>query len=229
LPTTEKFVPSQVHLDLRLFSFRNEEANRSIKVVGPDDRTITTRETLLPHRELHGLCESLIYDDHLPSRLIRFISRMVSITAVPYLNPHLVNFNRLILLHGPSGTGKSTLCRAIAYKLSIILCPPFRRCILLEMNTSCMFSSWFGESASLVEQSFKAAFDRAAADPEMLVCVLIDEIESIAGSRERALESQEVADSARATNQLLIALDKMRSMPNMLMLCTTNLVSAVVR
>jgi pachytene checkpoint protein 2 len=152
---------------------------------------------------------------------------MVNITAVPYLNPHLINFNRLILLHGPSGTGKSTLCRALTHRLSVALYPRFRECRLIEMNTSSMFSCWFGESASLVDQCFNAAFDRAA-DPETFVCLLIDEIESIAGSREKALGAQEVADSARATCQLLIELDKMRSMPNILMFCTTNLISTVV-
>lgn len=90
-----------------------------------------------------------------------------------------------------------------------------------------MFSSWFGESAALVETTFETAFS-VASDPYTFVFISIDEIESIAGCRERSMGANEVADAARATNQLLIVLDKMRRMSNILMLCTTNLLEAVV-
>jgi SpoVK/Ycf46/Vps4 family AAA+-type ATPase len=37
------------------------------------------------------------------------LTLLVSMMANKDLNPRLMNWNRLILLHGPPGTGKSTL------------------------------------------------------------------------------------------------------------------------
>lgn len=73
-------------------------------------------------------------------------------------------------------------------------------------------------------------FDRIIAlaqDSHTLICVLIDEVESIAGSREQLRESGECHDSIRATNQLLTAMDRIRDQTNVIVLCTSNLKQAI--
>lgn len=64
-------------------------------------------------------------------------------------------------------------------------------------------------------------------DPKSLVVVLIDEVESLAGSRSSLSGAGEPSDAMRAVNALLTSLDRLRSFPNVLVLSTSNLTSSV--
>ncbi|EGP86211.1 uncharacterized protein MYCGRDRAFT_44997, partial [Zymoseptoria tritici IPO323] len=180
----------------------------------------------LPNTELVGEWDSLIYEDALPSKLLRCLVRMLGVMKQPGLNLSTFNWNRLCLLHGPPGSGKSTLCRALAQKLSIRLSKIFSSALLVEVNTNTMLSKYFGESGKLISQLFDSVVELAR-PPFTLVVVVIDEIETIAGSRQKSTDGDECSDGLRATNQLLTALDKLRLSPNILVLCTSNLIGAI--
>jgi len=64
-------------------------------------------------------------------------------------------------------------------------------------------------------------------DPERFICVLIDEVESIAGSREAVMKRSESQDSLRATNSLLTGLDRTRTYSNLIFLCTSNMLESL--
>ena len=63
------------------------------------------------------------------------------------VSPHIISWNRLILLYGPPGTGKTSLCRALAHKLAIRTLHIFNQgAFLLEIKSHSLFSKWFSES-----------------------------------------------------------------------------------
>ncbi|KAJ9645143.1 hypothetical protein H2199_003147 [Coniosporium tulheliwenetii] len=116
--------------------------------------------------------------------------------------------------------------RALAQKLTIRLGRQFTHGKLVEINSNSLHSKWFGESGKLVRKLFDSV--HAMADEETtLICVLIDEVETLTGSREKSATGNECGDALRATNQLLTALDRLRHRPSVMVFCTSNLVTAI--
>lgn len=62
--------------------------------------------------------------------------------------------------------------------------------------------------------------------PNSLVCVLIDEVESIAYARS-SMSGQEPKDAMRVVNALLTQLDSLKHYPNVIILATSNLASTI--
>jgi len=78
----------------------------------------------------------------------------------------------MILLHGPPGTGKTSLCKGLAQKLAILHGERYRDPKFVEINAHSLFSKWFSESGKLVQKLF-AQVTALCDDPDALVVVLI--------------------------------------------------------
>lgn len=107
-------------LDVQTYVLRSEQdtsERRNIKR-GGDGEGAQARIIALPSVVLNDDWDSLVFDDGLPSRLLRYLVRMVAMMGKTGLNLATFNWNKICLLHGPPGSGKSTLCRALAQKAS---------------------------------------------------------------------------------------------------------------
>lgn len=190
-----------------------------------DGQLSSFNEWILPAKEFDGMWESLIYESGLKQRLLRYAATALMFTEKG-VNPFLVSWNRIVLLHGPPGTGKTSLCQALAQKLSIRFSSRYPQCQLIEVNAHSLFSKWFSESGKLVAKLFQK-IQEMVEEENNLVFVLIDEVESLAAARKAALSGSEPSDSIRVVNALLTQMDKLKSSPNVIILTTSNITAAI--
>ncbi|KAG1780209.1 P-loop containing nucleoside triphosphate hydrolase protein [Suillus placidus] len=179
----------------------------------------------LPCKAWEGLWDGLIYSDNIKLKLLDYIHATFVLSDAD-VDFNLVTWNRVVLLHGPPGTGKTSLCRALAQKLSIRLSHRYSQSRLLEINSHSLFSRWFSESGKLVQRLFSNIMEMVE-DEDCFVVVLIDEVESLTAARAGAMAGTEPSDGLRVVNALLTQLDKLRYQKNVLVMSTSNLAKAI--
>eukprot|EP00873_Tetraselmis_striata_P007007 jgi/Tetstr1/427271/TSEL_001724.t1 len=189
-----------------------------------EDSVPSFRDWLLPCREFHGMWEALCFDSDVKGRLLSYAASALLFAQLG-VDAQMINWNRVVLLHGPPGTGKTSLCKALAQKLAVRL-QRYPMAQLVEVSAHSLFSKWFSESGKLVSKLF-AKITEMVEDPDNLVFVLIDEVESLTAARKAAVSGSEPSDAIRAVNALLTQLDALKSRPNVMVLCTSNLCAAI--
>ncbi|CAH8509129.1 unnamed protein product [Schistosoma haematobium] len=180
---------------------------------------------LLPSAEMSGLWESLIFDTDIKLNLLQY-AQTALLFADRKVSSSVISWNRVILLYGPPGTGKTSLCRALANKLAIRMADRYSSAQLIEINTMNLMSKWFSESARLVTKMFDGIKEYLESN-DHLVCLLIDEVESLTAVRTSSMSGCEPSDAIRVVNSVLTQIDQIKRFPNVLILATSNVTGVI--
>ena len=178
---------------------------------------------VMPDPVYAQLWDSIVVNPSVKERLLRGTALNLRLRAdLPFETTAL---HGLVLMHGPPGTGKTTLARGLAHQLARFTSGGHAR--LIEIDPHGLMSAEHGESQKAVTQLLTEYVPRLG-DDGMATVVVLDEVESMAIARSEASLAANPADVHRATDAVLAALDSNTAAhTNLVFVATSNFVGAL--
>ncbi|KAL5117203.1 hypothetical protein ACEQ8H_004892 [Pleosporales sp. CAS-2024a] len=214
------YLLSDNDLDIAVYA-----VNESEEYHGIADSESPFHTVPLPHAMFVGLWESLKFKGPIGDEILNVLAAAIrkwhdDSTALTS------SWFNTVLLHGPPGSGKTSLAHGLAQRLSIRLSDIYTGAKLIQVNGNGMFSHMYGGTSKAISSCFSAIHGMASSDAEdaQLLIVVMDEIDKLVPCRGSVSKKQEPLDTMRATAEVLTGLDQLRCSINIVWIFTTNLV-----
>ena len=178
---------------------------------------------MLPDREFIAQWDAVIVETSQKDRLLS--QAILNFTLREKVNRAKLPLHGLIVLHGPPGTGKTSLARGLAARTAetISKIGQFR---YLEVEPHALTGAALGRSQRAVRDLLgQTVAEQAERGP---LIVLLDEVETLAADRSRMSMDANPIDVHRATDAVLAQLDQLAAKyPHLLFVATSNFTRAV--
>ena len=172
----------------------------------------------MPDPQYAGLWDSIVVDNALKGRLLRSVALALRLRkALPF---EVTALHGVALLHGPPGTGKTTLARGLAYQVAKFT--ESKEVKFIEVNPHGLMSAEHGQSQQRITELLTEHLPSLAPRGTPTIA-LVDEVESMVVARSEASLDANPADVHRATDAVLAAMDmNTAEFPNLYIVATSN-------
>jgi len=175
----------------------------------------------LPQSDLSQLWQRIVLPKALKETLIGQVA--VEFSMRGKFPKAAIPLHGIILLIGPPGTGKTTICRGLASVAAEFLSTTMT---LIEIEPHSLTGSQLGKSQREVRELFQKKLPEYTAQGPIIV--LLDEVETLAIDRTRLSLDANPVDVHRATDAILASLDWIAEQyPQILFLATSNFEGAI--
>lgn len=178
---------------------------------------------LLPDTDFAGQWAAIILEQSVKDRLLG--QAILNFTVRSRVDRQQIPLHGLIVLHGPPGTGKTSLARGLANRTAESV-SGLGQFLYIEVEPHALASAALGKSQRAVRDLLGLTIaERADRGP---LVVLLDEVETLAADRSKLSLEANPIDVHRATDAVLAQLDQLAfRFPNLLFIATSNFTKAV--